>query len=95
MLLLDKTLERSFSGNWILRREGTRSGMCACCRLRACALADGESVPVSPAASLVVCKLCVFAGSGHRLFCSESLCFLRALFMSNTVEERRGSMSGL
>lgn len=89
MLLLDKTLERSFSGNWILWREETQSGMCACWRLRACELAHGERVPVSPAASLVVCKLCVFAGSGLSLFCSESLCFLRALWMSNTVQEGR------
>lgn len=92
MLLLDKTLERSFSGNWILRREGTQSGMCACWRLRACELAHGESVPVSPAASLVVCKLCVFTGSGLCLFCNESLCFLQALWMSNTVEEGKGSV---
>lgn len=89
VLLLDEASEGSFSGNWILRRDKGRRAesvrVCVCARV--CVVASAcmrisawrERVrcvrACVRAASLIACKLCVFAGSGAPFVCSESLCF--------------------
>lgn len=90
VLLLDKTSERSFSGNWILRRiRDAGRNMCVCVsggfcrRVRACAL-QPPWLHVSYVSSLVL-RL--------RLFAVNHCVFLRALWMSNAVPEGRGSAS--